>query len=65
MLKTSYWDPKAKRLRHRYLAYIGTKRIIPEEKAQEMAGRISEKLGRQVTVEDLRKVKKLRIVSDG
>ena len=62
VLKASYWDPKTKRPRHRYLAYVGTSCTLSEKKARKLARKISEKLGRRVTVEDLRKVKRLRIM---
>jgi len=64
MLKASYWDKRAKKPRHRYLAYIGRQCTITESKALELAGRISEKLGRPITVEDLRRVRRLKIMPD-
>jgi len=64
VLRESRWDPKGKRPKHRYLAYVGTQRTITESRAKELARKISEKLGRPVTVEDLRKVRRLKIMPD-
>lgn len=64
VLRESYWDKAEKRLKQRYVAYVGTKRTITESQARELARKISEKLGREVTVEDLRRVKRLRVVPD-
>ena len=64
VLKAAVWDKALKRQKQVYLAYVGKSRTIPESRARELARRISRKLGREVTVEDLRKVKRLRIVPD-
>jgi hypothetical protein len=64
VLKTSVWDKETKRQRQVYLAYVGTKRTITESRAKEIAQAVSEKLGRKVTVEDLKRVKRLRIVAE-
>ena len=66
VLKTSYWDPKTKRPRHKYLAYIGTRHSITEAKAKELAKKAAAKLGisEEEAFARLRKVKRLRIVAD-
>jgi hypothetical protein len=57
-LRETIWDPKKKRRRNVYLAYIGTRPILTEKKARAIA----KKLG--VTLEDLKAVRGLRIVDD-
>ena len=64
VMKESVWDKEAQRTRQRYVVSIGPRRTITESRARELARKISEKLGREVTVEELRRVKKLRIVPD-
>lgn len=63
-LRENYWDSQAKATRQRHIIYVGTKPEITESRARELAQRISEKTGRRITVEDLRKVRRLRIVPD-
>jgi hypothetical protein len=58
-LRETIWDPKKKRRRNVYLAYIGTRPILTEKKARAIAQKIG------VTLEDLKAVRGLRIVSDG
>lgn len=55
VLRTSYWDKSLKRQRHRYLAYIGTKPVLTIAEARQLAHRLG------CTVDDLRRVKRLRI----
>ncbi len=55
LLRETYWDPKEKRQRHRYLGYVGPKPVLTLERARELA----RKLG--VTLEELRRVRRLRI----
>jgi hypothetical protein len=58
MLRENYWDFKEKRQRTRYLSYIGPKPVLKESRAKALAKRLG------VSVEDLRKVRRLKIVSD-
>ena len=64
VLRGSYWDKELKRTRQIHLSYIGKTRTITESRAREIAEKVSKKLGRPVTVEDLRRVRRLRIVPD-
>jgi len=64
VLKETLWDAKERRISQRYLISLGPKRTITETQAREIAEKLSQKLGRPVTLEDLRKVKRLRIVPD-
>lgn len=61
-LRANVWRRGA--VRQFYAGYLGRKPVITETRARELAAKITEKLGRRVTVEDLRKVKRLRIVAD-
>lgn len=56
VLYRSYWDYIQKRQKNKYLAYLGTKPEISEEKAKQIAT----KLG--ISLDELRKVKKLTIL---
>lgn len=58
VLRDSYWDRKLKRQRHRYLAYLGVKPQLTEAKARQLAA----KLG--VALDDLRKVRRLKIIAE-
>jgi hypothetical protein len=64
VLKEGVWDKQNKRYKQIYLAYIGKMKTITESRARELARKISAKLDRPVSVEDLRKVRRLRIVPD-
>ncbi len=64
VLKASVWDKNTKRQRQVYLGYVGPKREITEAKAQELAEKASEKLGRPVTVEQIKKVRRLKVIPD-
>lgn len=55
-LRDTVWDKKLKRQKNIYLAYLGTKRVITQAKARA----ICKKLG--ITLEELKKVKRLKIV---
>jgi len=57
-LRDTVWDPKTKKRRNVYLAYVGTKPVLSLEKAR----KIAKKLG--VKLEDLRRVRGLKISSD-
>lgn len=63
-LRATIWDKDEKRSKQVYLAYVGPTRTITESKAREIACKVSGKLGKPVTIENLRKVKRLRIVPD-
>jgi len=56
VLRTSYWDKALKRQRHKYLAYIGTKPVLTLAQARQLARRLG------CTVDELRRVKRLRII---
>lgn len=58
VLRDSYWDRQLKRQRHRYLAYLGVKPQLSEAKARQLAS----KLG--VALDDLRKVRRLKIIAE-
>jgi len=57
-LRDTKWDPKRKKRRNIYLAYIGTRPIITEKKARAIA----KKLG--VSIEKLKEVRGLKIVQE-
>ena len=58
VLKKGVWDKARKRYKQVYLAYIGKSKKISAERAQE----ICLKLG--ITLDEMRKVKRLRIVGE-
>ncbi len=66
VLRDSYWDREEKRIKQRYIAYVGKKQTITESQARELACKVAVKLG--ITEEEawqkLRRVKRLRIVPD-
>jgi len=64
VLRETLWDRKTGTSKQRYLIAVGPKRTITESRARELAQKISKKLDRGVTVEDLKKVKRLRVVPD-
>jgi hypothetical protein len=64
VLKAAVWDKEAKRNRQVYLGYIGTSARITETAARKLAAKASAKLGRPITLDDLRKVKRLRIIKE-
>jgi hypothetical protein len=57
-LRDTRWDPKTKKRRNIYLAYVGVRPVLTLKKARQIA----RKLG--VTLEDLKRVRGLRIVHD-
>jgi hypothetical protein len=57
-LRDTQWDPKTKKRRNIYLAYVGVRPVLTLKKARAIA----KKLG--VTIDDLRCVRGLTIVSD-
>lgn len=65
VLKRSVWLKDEKRQKQEYLAYIGTEAELTQSEAKDIAAQVSEKIGKRVTVDDLRKVKRLRIVEEG
>ena len=64
VLKAVRWDKEEKRNRQVYIGYIGTTVRISEAKARELAEKASEKLGRPITVDDIRRVKRLRVIPE-
>jgi hypothetical protein len=58
-LRDTRWDPETKKRRNIYLAYVGVRPVLTLKKARAIA----KKLG--VSLEDLKAVRGLRIVSDG
>ncbi len=63
-LRANVWEKERGAVRQVYAGYLGSKPIITEAKAKHLAQQISKKLGQKVTLEDLRRVKRLRIVPD-
>ena len=63
-LRANIWEKERGAVRQVYAGYLGSKPVISEAKAERLAAQISQRLGRPITVEDLRRVKKLRIVPD-
>jgi len=63
-LRATVWDREHKRPRQIHVAYVGITRVITEDKARELAEKASQKLGRKVTLEELRRVRRLRIVPE-
>jgi len=57
-LRETRWDPKTKKRRNIYLAYIGPHPVISEKKAK----RIAKKVG--CTIDDLRRIRGLRILDE-
>jgi len=57
-LRDTRWDPKTKKRRNIYLAYVGVRPVLTKKKARAIA----KKLG--VTLDDLKAVRGLRIIED-
>jgi glycerol-3-phosphate dehydrogenase len=57
-LRDTRWDPKTKKRRNIYLAYVGVRPVLSEKKARQIA----RKLG--VSLDDLRRVRGLKILED-
>ena len=64
LLKETIWNSEERRSYQQHIASIGPKRTITQSQAQDIAHVASEKLGQEGTVEELHKVKRLRIVVD-
>lgn len=63
ILKANLWDAETKAVRQRYLASLGTTKTITVAKAKELIKRLRAK-GFDVTLDDLRRVRGLKIVAD-
>jgi len=55
-LRETIWDPKTKKRRNVYLAYVGVKPILTEKKARQIAKKIG------CSVDELKRIRGLRIV---
>ena len=64
VLKEGIWDAENRRISHRYICSLGKSRVLTESEARKIAEKASQKLGKTITVADLRRVKRLRIVPD-
>jgi hypothetical protein len=57
-LRDTRWDPKTKKRRNIYLAYVGVRPVLSEKKARQIA----RKLG--VSLDELKRVRGLKILED-
>ena len=64
VIRESYWDKKQKRQRQRHLATIGKTQKLSLDEARDLAEELTEKTGREVTVDELRGMKRIRVVED-
>ena len=63
-LRANFWEKERGAVRQVYAGYLGSKPVISEAKAERLARQISQRLGREITVDDLRKVKRLKIITN-
>jgi hypothetical protein len=57
-LRDTRWDPKTKKRRNIYLAYVGVRPVLTLKKARAIAKKLS------VSLDDLRRVRGLKILED-
>jgi hypothetical protein len=58
VLRQNVWDYREKRQKTKYVAYLGVKPVLPLSKAIKLARRL------RLTLDDLKRVRGLRIVDD-
>ena len=56
VLRINVWDPKEKRQKTRYVAYIGKLPVLTLERAQKLAKRL------KISLDDLERIRGLRIL---
>ncbi|MFB6271968.1 MAG: hypothetical protein ABEL51_03635 [Salinibacter sp.] len=64
LIRESVWNPETERPRSVHIAYLGREPRITVEKAREIATKATEKLGRDVPLDEVLKLEGLEIINE-